>query len=426
MCGNTRCFEGSTRRWYIYLLAYIITALTSGLVYAWPVLILHLRKMGSILSNERLTQIYTLGAFSTQGNQLLFGIARDRYGTKISTVISLVCVVGGLVGISFSDPNGVAQLGVCIFFIGLGSGGQLCLQPVAALFVGWTSTVLLSLSGAFNLSGLVFIILDRIFDDSKIAFLWFAGVIMLLVIVASLVLPVGSSFVLPDDAIEEEVIEENLDEDNNNAEIEVTVTSENLPESDVLPNGEEIRTAYNQIKNVEYIALVGWFSVCVTPLQYYLTAIQSEVFSIIYAFGAVICPLLGFTDFFGLGFSQCIGSTLCAVSFFLLNSNDKSVQIASFIFYTVGRIVVYGMFFSYVGKRFGFTNFGTLSGIGLLISSIVSLCLPAINKVASEQDKKVSEQDKKVVNYTLGIILIGMLPYCAWVNKLERRDRQFS
>jgi len=435
---HTKCFEGSKRRWYLYLLVYIITSLTSGLVYGWPVLRREIREMGSTLSEKSLCWIFTLGSLSTQGNQLFFGMARDRYGTKITTVFSLLYVVSGVVGISLSDPNSAAQLGASLFMIGLGSGGNLCLQPVAALFEGWTGTVLLTLSGAFNLSGLVFIALASLFDDSKIAFILFAGVIMFLVIVASVVLPVGSSFVLPKDATEKKMSEatqksseEDLDEDNENAE--------NLPEPHLLPNEEEKCTAYSQIKNVEYIALVAWFSVCVTPLQYYIGSIgfhfeskgdsngfYTYLFSIIYAFGALICPFLGFiADFFGLGLSQCIGSILCAASFFLLNSNGFwSVQIAGNVFYTAGRMMVYGMFFSNLGKRFGFANFGTLAGLGLLISSLVSLLQYPLIASAAEGNNPLQV---KRVNNVCGIIMISMIPYCVWLGKQERKkDHQFS
>merc|ERR1712241_342698 len=177
------------------------------------------------------------------------------------------------------------------------------------------------------------------------------------------------------------------------------------------------------MKNVEDIALIACFSVCVTPLQFYVGSIgpqfESEgdddghytyLFQKIYASGALLCPFLGLiADSFGLGLSQCIGSILCAASFFLLNSNHWSVQIAGIVFYTVGRIMIYGMFFSNVGKRFGFANFGSLAGVGLLISSLVSLLTYKLIRLGAE------------ANNVCGFILIGMLPYCFWLGKQERR-----
>lgn len=192
----------------------------------------------------------------------------------------------------------------------------------------------------------------------------------------------------------------------------------------------------NQLKSSEYIWLVIWFSAVLIPLQYYIATIgyhmeqkgdvdakYTKYFAILYAGSAVTSPFLGtICDAFGLGVGQGVATTLSAISLLLLSSDSISLEahVVGMAFYGTGRLMVYGSFFANVGKRFGYRNYGTLCGFGLLMSGIVSLLqyplIAAVTSVAGGSDGRNS----KIVNVGCGIGMLGMLPYCIWLGLRER------
>merc|ERR1739848_642393 len=117
--------------------------------------------------------------------------------------------MAGMVGVALCDPSDAVVLSICFFFIGLGSAAQLCVQPVASLFPNNTGIVLSSLSGAFQISGLVFLLLAL--NERQISFLIFTGILFMITIIAAFMLPKSGSFLLP------EGIEDDEDNENDNA-----------------------------------------------------------------------------------------------------------------------------------------------------------------------------------------------------------------
>ena len=131
------------RRWILYLLSLLITATSAGLVYGWPVLRRILMQNDETnLSEKTFGAIFTAAAWMTQGGSFFFGIARDRFGTNRTTCFALFAVAVGLVGIAFCDSNDAIGLAISLCLIGLGSGTQLTLQPVAGLFPNRRGTIL--------------------------------------------------------------------------------------------------------------------------------------------------------------------------------------------------------------------------------------------------------------------------------------------
>ena len=188
--------EGTIRKWSLFILSFITVCLSSGLIYGWPSLRRNLIEVSNTsLSEQQLGAVYTIGAWSTQGGRFLFGIGRDRFGTKITCFVALFAVIGGCIGTAVCDANNVVSLSISVFCIGLGSGGQLCLQPVASLFQR-SGTIIASLSGAFQVSGLMFLIVLSITSIRLHAFIGLGIVIFVLSIFAGIMLPMCSSFVV--------------------------------------------------------------------------------------------------------------------------------------------------------------------------------------------------------------------------------------
>jgi hypothetical protein len=426
----------------------------------------------------------------------------------------MVLVTLGCVGVALCDPNNAMTLGASLFAIGVGSGVQLCIQPVAGLFPKNAGTAISSLSGAFQISGLVFLALTSIgsggssSSNRKSSFLGFAACLLLLTVMALLLLPKGGSFVLIDldetdvavpqkqevggcptgleeteihtvvfsDFLSVRRITEDMEKDETSAfevidmgdgqgkhmvdsnhveegaaqvelseegteakEAETSNDDKSHDDKSIQPavdttdeheSGERAPpTAMQQLKSVEYILLCTWFCVCIVPLQYYVGSIgfqledkgdedgfYTDLFSIIYAGAIVLAPVGGLlADKVGLGATQGLATALTATSFFFLASDRISLngQTVGLAFYSIGRMFVFGMFFSNTGKRFGYTNFGILAGLGLLISAMVSLLQYPLLALAADSNAMI-------VNLACGAVLLSLAPYFFWLHRREK------
>ena len=102
-----------------------------------------------------------------------------------------------------------------------------------------------------------------------------------------------------------------------------------------------------------------------------------------------------------------MATSLSAVSFFVLASDRiplewQSIGLAC---NATGRMWVFATFFAHVGRQFGYQHFGTLAGLALLTSAIVSLLqYPLLAAAAHGQ--------AMVVNLIWGSILTAELVYC--------------
>jgi len=67
---------------------------------------------------------------------------RDVVGTRRTVCTSLVLVVLGSTLIATAAADDQAALAAGMLFVGMGSGAQLCLQPVTALFQEAASTAM--------------------------------------------------------------------------------------------------------------------------------------------------------------------------------------------------------------------------------------------------------------------------------------------
>ena len=199
-------------------------------------------------------------------------------------------------------------------------------------------------------------------------------------------------------------------------------------------NNERPPTAFEQMKTKEYILLCTWFSITIIPLQYYVAIIgyvleemgnaaegglYTDVFAYTYAGAAILSPIAGYiADQYGLGIAQGVSTLLVAVSLFVLGASESislNGQTLGMVLYGIGRMGIFGVFFVNCGKRFGYTNYGTLAGLGLLTSAFSSLLqYPLIAWTTSVRGNGA------LVQNSLGAILIVQAPYFVWLYRRER------
>lgn len=416
----------SRRRLVLFTLSFTIVSLATGVVYGWPALRRNLIETGQ-LSEEALAGIFTAGASSVQGGRFITGVARDAFGTKRTVCVILAIFIAGTLTIAFAGPNDAVALGCGMFMLGLGSGAQLCVQPVSGLFPEHSSMCMASLSGAFQISGTVFLVLLLSGDRSQ-TFSSYAVVIFCLLLCSAWLLPYGTSFVLESDSVGVAPEEEESATPSTPAATAQT-TAAIAERKEGASNGT---TKMEQLQSKEYAALLLWFSVVTTPAQYFVLSIGYQlelrgdsdgaymrIFIMIYALGAPISPLFGmFADNFGLGVSHALSASFLATAFGCLAlpySWPISLQIIGFVCYSIGRLSIWGMFFSNVGRRFGYKNYGWLAGLGLLVSAVVNLLQYPLFTLALDGYVRA-------VNLVLVSALILTFPYALWLQSIEQQE----
>jgi LAT3 family solute carrier family 43 protein 3 len=452
-------YNSTHRSWILYAFSFLCTSLVAGLTYGWPTLRQQLQDDGCNLSEKTLGAIFTVGAWSSQGSRFFTGLARDRFGTQRTVTVCMVLVTLGILGIGWSDPNNAMALGVSMLALGCGSGVHLCVQPIAGLFPQNTGLVLMSLSGGFQISGLLFLGLTSGDVQRQASFSGFAVCLMTVTLVAIVLFPKGKSFILEDsiliaddekasiamdetelpiDALGLSMREEDtaIDPDRE-SQLEIkdikddTAAVENDQVPSVSATLESWPTAMEQLKSMEYIMLCAWISICLVSFLYYIGSIGFQLegkgddgfytglFSIIYAGATVVAPIGGYlADYMGLGITQGLATFLLAASLLILASDKISLngQVAGMILYSIGGLFMFGMYFSNTGMRFGYANYGTLAGLGLLISGTVSLLQYPL--IALAVDGKAA-----AVNIGLAVALLALFPYFIWLHQREKSIR---
>ena len=419
-------------------------ALSAGLVYGWPALrrTLVVNEQSS-LTEAQFGMIFTAGSWSNLSAQFFAGLARDHIsgcGTRTTACVCLLAALAGTLGIAFCGESNFFVLLLSMFGIGISSGAFLVMLPVAGLFsLERQGTILSSFSGGFQLSGLVFLLLAAISSDRRASFGGFSVVLGFLIL--------GSFYMLPKDQFvkweleaeagkekesEKEYLSVSVPENENDIEGDVAVAVPNKTrDDDVSDYKAPMDTVIvDQIRSWEYVLLLLWFSVQLIPLQYYVATIglqlerkgdddgtYTNIFSILFAASAIAAPLIGkITDMAGLGISHALASGLNSLSMVILGleSVPLPAHTVGLVCYDLGRMMTFGTFLTNIGKRFGYTNYGTLAGLGSIVSAILSLIQYPLISLAIKGHANS-------VNFVCGGIMTGIgLPYCYWLWRRER------
>ena len=327
-----------------------------------------------------------------------------------------------------------------------GSGVQICVFPVAELFDN-PGVVLGLISGSFNLSAMLFPSLFAISKDRRLCIGGvYAIAIGLLGVIGYFLLPRGTSFLYNSKDDRAEMIQEGDDnpgsaskclsessgaaageeekKEDTHHTIEIIATTEAFLTSsnDNFADHRNKVPATQQMKSNEYIFIVTWFVVAIVPLQFYAGSIAfqlekkgddqgkyASLFSIFYAASPVFSPFTGFLyDHFGAGVSQIVSTLVSSVPFLVLVLGKLPIQICGMISYALGRTLVFAIFYTYIGIRFGYDNMGALAGTGSAASALCSLIqYPMINAASSGSEK--------AVNLTCAVLLVSSLPYSIWL-----------
>jgi LAT3 family solute carrier family 43 protein 3 len=422
------------RKSLLLIFSFITAALSAGLVYGWPALRRSLvTNEHTTLTESQLGLIFTVGSWSTTGGRFFVGLARDRIsGTRTTACVCLLASLGGVIGLAFCGENNAIGLTISLFCIGIGGGATLCLQPVAGLFpLELQGSILATIGGMDQMSGVIFLILIAISSNRRESFGPYAVVLGLLLLVAYKMLPKEHFVKWEENAnIENEASSEKDIEDNADSQTGTEDSISNYVAPMDMPN------VADQIKSCEHSVLLLWLSIQVIPLQYYVASIgfqmerkgdddgtYTNVFTLLFVFAAIAAPLIGkFIDVTGLGIAQGVGTTLLSVSliFLELGSIPLWAHVFGMVCYIMARMMIFAAYFTNLCKRFGFTNFGTLAGLGMTVTAIASLFqYPLISLAATG--------NHSLVNFASGAVAGGLgLPYCYWLWRREKAEERMN
>merc|ERR1712154_429661 len=130
---------------------------------------------------------------------------------------------------------------------------------------------------------------------------------------------------------------------------------------------------------------MGWYSTYVLYLQFYVMTVSDQTEaatgdSMAVQFGIVLCTFsvtaigAGYMiDKIGFAVPVLINTVASMAAILMLSVSSTFLQWFGFMLYVLSRVTTYGLFFAYVGINFGFRFFGTLAGLGMLISAFFSL-----------------------------------------------------
>lgn len=384
MSENGICYR---RNFYLFM-AFVQVGLFAGTTYGWTNLKECLQRDGVYVgdSNEerKYSLIFTIGAWLNQGGRFVLGFLLDRYGVKISTIVSsALSLIGGLMVAMTNIPEGKIDLllpGFAILSFG-GPGLQISLQCVSNLFANRGAVISILVWG-FQISYAPYLLLNE-FKKSG----WIKNRQPYLYVYAS----IAGLFVIVNYFLWPKRFEKRptsvclLQADESQKPKKRGRQTILTPALGYEENYLETASLWEMFTSHVFLELNVWFCGFVLVLQFYMGTIgdQTEqlvgdnmsvdfgILSVAVGFLAVLPGYL--LDKLGFTFLSFVLTCLCTGFCLILLVDNKPLQWVGFTVYITARVSCYSFYFTFIAINFGSRHFGMLCGIGLLTSSLVSL-----------------------------------------------------
>ncbi|RYH16560.1 MFS transporter [archaeon] len=118
-----------------------------------------------------LQMLFTVATFFSFLGPLLLGIVLDYYGPRICSLLSITFVTLGCILFSMSDIKSSPWFipAVCLIAFG-GPGAQSAIIHLSNLFPIWKGTATAIITGSFQLSFVVFLIFDQLWQHYQLSY----------------------------------------------------------------------------------------------------------------------------------------------------------------------------------------------------------------------------------------------------------------
>ncbi|KAK9815694.1 hypothetical protein WJX72_008206 [[Myrmecia] bisecta] len=187
-----------------------------------------------------------------------------------------------------------------------------------------------------------------------------------------------------------------------------------------------------QLQTVEFFGLTAFFCLNVFILQFYLgtARIQLEdkgdtrhayisIINIISALGMLAFPLAGWLlDSGGYALSLIIINGLNVASAVLQAVPNLAVQILQFVLWSGCRFLMYALYYTFIGKIFGYHAFGKLIGVTNVVNGVFGLIqIPLAHVALSSLRHRFW-----ILNMADALVLLPLFAFCALMWRWERRN----
>jgi len=371
--------QHSKSRWAYVVLAFIQAGLTAGVIFGWP-------ELEKIFVNQGVyadhcdaddkdvpckaqvlyfSRVYTVGVFANNAAPLLTGLFLDKFGPKLTSLASVFLFMCGCGLFAIPSPNaylpGFGLLGFA------GPGIYVSIMHLNNLFPGHQATVLSFFSGTFTVSNFVFKVFrmmseQRAWFDLAHLFVCFILVLVPFFLVGAIFWP-NKPFTIKIAKHDDEAAQRApLIEKGDNTRL----------------YGADLKT---QITAPEFWLIVAWMAITNLHIAFYLGTVSDQfpesyvsIFTWIWEFGFVAIPLFGLMlDYRGIIFAIFISNTGLFLFSIVTVVNVLEIQYVAFVLVSTVNVGVWGIFYTFLSKTFGFNNYGKLLGVACISIAVVGL-----------------------------------------------------
>jgi len=392
---------------YVLASAVINSCLLGGIVFGFPGLVLILRREGihaEVCScgvfcagqQEKLSIISTMGFAAAIGSRLFSGVFLDKFGPKVTAVLSGIVSTSGLIVLATAKDTSVLTKRIDSAWIILAVGGasmHLTSFHVTNLQASPSEKRKASLwvSAGFGAGSLVLPVLQVInqYGDVKLQTICmvYSCVTVLLTLNSFFVQPwrawnaIGSQATLDTNCLRRLWWPSSI--------LELTAIKKKT--------SKKFPPLKSVLRSFTFWGECAWFSSQLFLLTYYLSTINQILFALgdatvnqnvdsllnnmftracvfFNGFGWLWSPIVGYLMATkSIYFRIYLEIAMALVMSLLLTVPVIEVQLIVFMLQALVRLQVFSNHFSYLGERFGFRHFGLLNGISSLVAGAFGL-----------------------------------------------------
>ncbi|XP_072042698.1 equilibrative nucleobase transporter 1-like [Amphiura filiformis] len=336
---------GTLKKYVLPGLGFCEILFYSGIIYGWAALVYVLKEEGfyshlcqnqtmhpadediatisCVKQDAILNLIFTISSFVLQGSLFLFGVLFDNLGTRFTRLLLHILLVAGFVTMLLSSPSLPQLLFPGMILLALGGGQFIPANfQIGNLFKNHHATVRATLSGAFDSSAAVFVLVKLGYDGGislQTSFAIMIGITALFLINTFLLMPVDHIHSSKDDSNQDDEINNPNDETRSDNQERVSHIVRG-PYADL----EDSVTGF-VVTTILYILFSIVNLISILEVQYLTFALQVITRTFFYAIAVAIIPIMFPSRYFGslFGLLSTTGSVVLLLQFplFLLTQH---------------------------------------------------------------------------------------------------------
>jgi len=343
--------------------------LFSGAIYGWPNLKAILKETDTYKNDPdatiRLGLIWTVGSWIANGGRFFAGVFLDSYGPRLTAFGAMSLAATACFIYAFADNHGAFMFATLC--LGATSASQLSVQSFSSLFLGYEGLYMCTLSWAFQASSFLMLLAKVLIQNDIFSrqqcFSIFGSL--------ALSLGLAALYLLPSNTFK--------------SASQPKKSGEKVSEERAIAlkaAGEE--SVWAQAMTVEYCGLCAFFGAMMLPLQFYMMTVGDQSterldedmttqFQLTYVASSCFAFISGsLIDRFGFSPVLILTISFQIIAYVLLMTDVYFLHIMSYSIYCMSRVTCFGLYFTSIGKKFGFTHFGKLVGFGIIFAACFS------------------------------------------------------